>query len=104
MSSMTDEKINIGVKEFVCSIIPAGPVNIVFAANEHGLVGCGAIDVAALASFGYAAARIRPPEGQTSIATAEYLLRGNIKEANAPAEEKGVRVGMTGEEALAVLG
>lgn len=101
---MTDEKINAGGTEFVCSVIPAGPVNIVFAANKHGLVGCGAIDVAALAGFGYAAARIRPPEGHTSVATADDLLRGTIKEANIPAEEKGVRVGMTGEEALAVLG
>ncbi|WP_245619084.1 hypothetical protein [Methanogenium cariaci] len=60
---MTDEKITVGGKEFVCSVIPAGPVNIVFAANEGGLVGCGAIDVTALSGFGYAAARIRPPEG-----------------------------------------
>lgn len=101
---MTDEKIIVGGTAFVCSVIPAGPVNIVFAANEHGLVGCGAIDVAALAGFGYAAARIRPPEGQASVATADDLLRGIIKEANAPAEQKGVRVGMTGEEALALLG
>ncbi|WAI02535.1 YunC family protein [Methanogenium organophilum] len=101
---MTDEKITIGGEEFVCSIIPAGPVNIVFAANDSGLVGCGAIDVTALAGFGYAAARIRPPDGHTSVATADDLMRGIIKEANPIAEEKGVRVGMTGEEALALLG
>lgn len=101
---MTDERIIVGGREFTCSIIPAGPVNIVFAANEHGLVGCGAIDVAALSSFGYAAARIRPPEGQTSVATADDLMRGIIKEVNPIAEEKGVRVGMTGVEALALLG
>lgn len=101
---MTDEKITIGGDEFICSIIPAGPVNIVFAANDTGLVGCGAIDVAALAGFGYAAARIRPPEGQTSVATADDLLRGTVKEANSIAEEKGIRTGMTGMEALALLG
>ena len=101
---MTDEKITVKGTEFVCSIIPTGPVNIVFAANENGIVGCGAIDVAALAHFCYAAARIRPPEGQTSVATADDLLRGIIKEANAPAEEKGILVGMTGEEALGLLG
>ncbi|WFN34160.1 YunC family protein [Methanogenium sp. S4BF] len=101
---MTDENIIVGGTAFVCSVIPAGPVNIVFAANEHGLVGCGAIDVAALGGFGYAAARIRPPEGQTSVATADDLLRGIVKEANAAAEQRGVRVGMTGEEALALLG
>lgn len=101
---MADEKITIGGTEFICSIIPAGPVNIVFAANEGGLVGCGAIDVAVLASFGYPAARIRPPEGQTSVTTANDLLRGTVKEANPIAEEKGVRVGMSGEEALALLG
>jgi len=101
---MTDENITVGGTVFVCSVIPAGPVNIVFAANENGLVGCGAIDVVALAGFGYAAARIRPPDGQTSVATADDLLRGIIKEANVPAEKKGIRVGMTGEEALALLG
>jgi len=101
---MTDEKITVIGKEFVCSVIPAGPVNIVFAANQHGLVGCGAIDVTALGAFGYAAARIHPPEGQTTVANADDLLRGTIKEANTPAEEMGVRAGMTGEEALMVLG
>lgn len=100
---MTDKKIASGGDEFTCSIIPAGPVNIVFAANESGLVGCGAIDVAALAGFGYAAARIRPPDGQTSVATADDLMRGIIKEVNTIAEKKGVRVGMTGVEALALL-
>jgi len=101
---MTDEKITIGGEEFICSVIPAGPVNIVFAANDSGLVGCGAIDVNALAGFGYAAARIRPPDGQTSVATADDLMRGVIKEVNPVAEEKGVRIGMTGAEALALLG
>ena len=101
---MTDEKVTARGKKFVCSVIPTGPVNIIFAANENGLVGCGALDVAALANFGYAAARIRPPEGKTSVATADDLLRGIIKEANAPAEKKGVRIGMSGEEALGILG
>ena len=100
---MTDEKITIGGEEFICSIIPTGPVNIVFAANKSGLVGCGAIDVGALAAFGYAAARIRPPDGQTSVASKDDLMRGIIKEVNPVAEEKGVRVGMTGVEALALF-
>lgn len=101
---MTEETIIVGEKTFLCSVIPAGPVNIVIAANENGLVGCCSIDVEDLASFGYAAAQVRPPGGRPSVATVDDLLRGFIKAINVPAKKKGVRVGMTGEEALALLG
>lgn len=101
---MTNETIIVGEKTFFCSVTPAGPVNIVIASNEHGLVGCCSIDVDDLEGFGYAAAQVRPPEGRTSVSTIDDLLRGFIKKANAPAKKKGVRIGMTGKEALAQLG
>lgn len=83
-------------------VIPAGPVNLVGVVAARGLVGCGAIDVAALEKFGYPAARVKPTSGQ-SIATVSDLLAGVVKEANAAAHKCGVTEGMSGKEALDLL-
>ena len=83
-------------------VIPLGPVNLVWVITGNGLVGCGAVDVAALGKFGYPAARVRPVHG-TMIATLDDLLSGVIREANPPAEQHGVRIGMSGKEALDLL-
>lgn len=83
-------------------VIPLGPVNLVLVIARNGLVGCGAIDVAALAKFGYPAARVRPVGGEV-IATLEDLVSGVIREANFPAEQHGVQIGMSGKEALDLL-
>ncbi len=83
-------------------VLPLGPVNLVWVIARKGLVGCGAIDVAALGKFGYPAARVRPAGG-TMITTLDDLLSGIIKEANPTAEGLGVRAGMKGKEALDLL-
>jgi len=83
-------------------VIPAGPVNLVGVVAARGLVGCGAIDVAALERFGYPAARVRPTQGP-SVATIDDLMAGEVKEANTGASALGVRVGMSGREALDLL-
>ena len=44
-------------------IIPLGPANLVAIKTDVGLVGCGAFDVAALDSFSYPAAKVRPSLG-----------------------------------------
>ena len=41
-------------------VIPLGPANLVAIITDIGLVGCGAFDVAALDSFSYPAAKVRP--------------------------------------------
>jgi uncharacterized protein YunC (DUF1805 family) len=79
-----------------------GPVNLVAVVTGEGMVGCGAFDVAALEKFGYPAARVRPASGP-SIASIPDLLAGIIKDANGPAQARGVKVGMTGREALGRL-
>lgn len=66
------------------------------------MVGCGAFDVAALNNFGYPAARVKPSRG-SSIATIDDLLVGVIKEANDAAAKMGIKVGMSGKEALELL-
>lgn len=66
------------------------------------MVGCGAFDLAALNNFGYPAAKVRSAKGG-SIATGEDLLQGIVKEVNPAAEKLGLRVGLTGREALELL-
>ena len=77
-------------------------MNFVSAVTDVGMVGCGAFDVAALNNFGYPAAKVRPAHG-SSIATIEDLLQGIVKEVNLNAEKLGLKVGLTGREALELL-
>lgn len=67
-----------------------------------GMVGCRAFDVAALNNFSYPAARVRPSQGD-SIATIEDLLDGIVIEVNPAAEKLGLKLGITGREALEML-
>jgi uncharacterized protein YunC (DUF1805 family) len=83
-------------------VVPLGPANLVAIRTDVGLVGCGAFDVAALDSFSYPAAKVRPVAG-SSIATTEDILRGIVKEANRSAVSRGIRNGMTGRQALELL-
>jgi uncharacterized protein YunC (DUF1805 family) len=80
-------------------VIPLGPANLVAVKTDVGLVGCGAFDVAALDSFSYPAAKVRPAAGP-SIADIDDLLKGIVKEANRSAVSRGIKNGMTGRQAL----
>jgi uncharacterized protein YunC (DUF1805 family) len=99
---MCDVKVELGEKTARGFVYPLGPVNLVAVVTDAGMVGCGAFDVSALEKFGYPAARVRPSAGP-SIASIPDLLAGIIKDANGPAQARGVRVGMTGREALEKL-
>jgi uncharacterized protein YunC (DUF1805 family) len=83
-------------------IIPLGPANLVAVMTDIGMVGCGAFDVAALDSFSYPAAKVRPSIGPIIVDT-DDILKGIIKEANRSAIGRGIRTGMTGREALELL-
>lgn len=83
-------------------VIALGPVNLVNVVTDVGMVGCGAFDVAALNNFGYPAVKVRPAKG-SSIATIEELLQGIVKEVNPAGELLGLKVGLTGREALELL-
>ena len=83
-------------------VIPLGHVNLVGIKTDTGLVGCGAFDVAALDSFSYPAAKVRPVIGP-SIATVNDILTGIVKEANRSAMGRGIKNGMTGRQALELL-
>jgi uncharacterized protein YunC (DUF1805 family) len=83
-------------------IIPLGPANLVAIKTDVGMIGCGAFDVAALDSFSYPAAKVRPSIGP-SIVDTDDLLKGIVKEANRSAIGRGIKNGMTGRAALELL-
>ncbi len=95
-------KVQLKEKQADGYVIPLGPVSLVNVVTDVGMVGCGAFDVSALNNFGYPAAKVRAAEG-SSIATIEDLLQGIIKEVNPAAEKLGLKVGITGREALDLL-
>jgi uncharacterized protein YunC (DUF1805 family) len=83
-------------------VIPLGHVNLVAIKTDEGMVGCGAFDVAALDSFSYPAAKVRPALGP-SIADTNDILTGIVREANRAALGRGIKTGMTGRQALELL-
>ena len=99
---MDHENVELAGKQARGYVIPLGSVNLVVVVTDVGMVGCDAFDVMALSSFGYPAARVRPSKG-SCIASIEDLLEGIIKEANQATEKQGVRMGMSGREALDLL-
>ncbi|MDD1739385.1 MAG: DUF1805 domain-containing protein [Methanothrix sp.] len=74
---MGHEIVDLAGKQARGYVIPLGPVNLVVVVTDKGMVGCGAIDVAALNSFGYP--------------------------ANPAAEKMGVNVGQSGRDALYMM-
>jgi len=99
---MCDISVELGGKSARGFVYSLGPVSLVAVVTDLGMVGCGAFDVVALEKFGYPAARVRPSSGP-SIASIPDLLAGIVKDANGPAQARGVKVGMTGKEALEKL-
>jgi uncharacterized protein YunC (DUF1805 family) len=99
---MQQEEIQLTRKTADGFIIPLGPANLVAIKTDVGMIGCGAFDVAALDSFSYPAAKIRPSIGP-SIVDTDDLLKGIVKEANRSAMGRGIKNGMTGRAALELL-
>lgn len=83
-------------------VISLWAVNLVNVVTDLGMVGCGAFDLVALDNFSYPAAKVRPAKG-SSIATIDDILQGIVTEVNQPAENLGLKVGLTGRAALELL-
>ncbi|MEN6395418.1 MAG: YunC family protein [Methanoregula sp.] len=98
------EKVTVRLSQKVADgyIIPLGPANLVAIITDIGMVGCGAFDVAALDSFSYPAAKVRPAIGP-SIVNTNDILTGIVKETNRSAMGRGIINGMTGKQALELL-
>ncbi len=99
---MIHMKIQLAKKEADGYVIPLGGIKLVSVVTDMGLVGCGAFDVAALNNFSYPAAKVRPSRGET-IASIDDLLNGIVKEVNPAAQKLGLKMGITGREALDML-
>ena len=70
--------------------------------TEVGLVGCGIYDTKTAAEFGQAVAIARGTP-QQPLVEPEDLFDAEIVDAAPKAKELGVRVGMTGHEAVEIL-
>jgi uncharacterized protein YunC (DUF1805 family) len=70
--------------------------------TEAGIVGCGIYDVKTAAEFGQAIAIARGTP-QNPLVNPEDLFDARIVEATPLARELGIRVGMTGREAVELL-
>jgi len=70
--------------------------------TEAGLVGCGIYDLKTAAEFGQAVAIARGTP-QRPLVEPEDLLDARIVDATPKARDLGVRVGMTGREAVEAL-
>src|ERR1700674_2961862 len=70
--------------------------------TEAGLVGCGIYDIKTAAEFGQALAIARGTPKQPLVEP-EDLFEAKIVDATPQARELGVRVGMTGREAVETL-
>ncbi len=70
--------------------------------TEAGLVGCGIYDVKTCAHFGQAVAIARGTP-QKPLVDPEDLFEAQIVEATPQAEALGIKVGMTGREAVELL-
>jgi uncharacterized protein YunC (DUF1805 family) len=99
---MIHMKIQLAEKEADGYVIPLGGIKLVSVVTDMGMVGCGAFDLAALNSFSYPAAKVKPSQG-TSISSIDDLLQGIVKEVNPAAERLGLKAGITGREALEML-
>ena len=70
--------------------------------TEAGLVGCGIYDVKTAAEFGQAVAIARGTP-QNPLVNPEDLFDAKIVDATPKARELGIRIGMTGREAVELL-
>jgi len=98
----THQKVQLANKQADGYIIPLKKANIVCVVTDDGMAGCGAFDVMVLDSFDYPAVRMKSSSGNP-IATVNDLLSGTVKEVNNTAAKLGIKVGMTGRQALDLL-
>ena len=74
--------------------LPIPPSNLLFITTAGGFIGCGFFDMKTFDKLGIPAARI------TGVSTLEELLAGKIVDMTESAEKAGVRIGMSGYDAL----
>jgi len=99
---MKMEKIQLSKKSAEGYVFEFGPVNLVFAKTDSGMIGCGLVDVVVFDKFNFPAARVKS-SGSGAITDIDDLLDGTVKDVNETASKKGLTVGMTGRQALEMM-
>ena len=91
------ETIEIDGKDFRADKIPLPTSAILVIQGEKGILGCGYLSVETADKLGHALAVV------TGVATFDDMLGANVVKVSAAASAKGVRLGMSGREALLLL-
>jgi uncharacterized protein YunC (DUF1805 family) len=99
---MIHEKISLAQKVADGYVIPLGIANVVAIVTDVGMVGCGAFDVGGMDKLNYPAAKVGGKQG-SPVVTLTDLLEGIVKEVNRSGGQRGIRMNMTGREALELL-
>ena len=77
--------------------IPLPPSNLIFINVAGGFIGCGFFDMGTFEKLGIPAVKI------TGVSNLEELLHERIVYVTKAAEKLGIKIGMTGEDALLLM-
>jgi len=94
---MKTREVHIAGKKVVELEVPLPVAPLVLVYGERGFVMCGYLNVEVADRLGVAAAIV------SGVSTVEDLLKGPVKAVSKLASERGVTVGMSGQDALAKL-
>jgi uncharacterized protein YunC (DUF1805 family) len=89
--------LNIDGTDFEAVHVPTEKTNVLLIKAAGGFLGCGYFDVNVANRVGDAAAIV------TGVKTVEQMLEAQVVRVSERAEGAGVRVGMSGREALVIL-
>lgn len=92
------ETLNIDGRELQGADIPLyGTCHLLVIRTEKGMLGCGYLSLGAAEKFGHALAIVR------GVSNYDEMLAATVQEVSAAAAALGVKSGMTGREALALM-
>lgn len=94
---ITTKKIKIGDKQTEGVNVFTGNVNILLIKAKNGLLGCGYFDVGVANKFDDAMAVV------TGVKSFDDMLKAKVVKVSNKAKELGVKEGMVGEDALAIM-
>ena len=90
-------KIVLNGKEFEGFSVATEHTGVLLVKAKHGLLGCGYFSIATADKVGDALAVV------TGVKTFDDMLSAQVKQVSAAAAARGVKVGITGSEALELL-
>ncbi len=91
------DTIKIGEKIFNAYTIPTANVSMLMIGSKKGMLGCGYISVEAADKFGDPLAIVR------GVSCYDDMLKAKVAAVSKPAAQLGVKVGMSGQDALLIM-